>query len=437
MRILLLNDNPVVRKLVALSAQKTKDDLNVVSSVDEIEYNTYDLLIVDDALYRDDVMATLKEKITFKISLLMATRGNAVPEGFSHVINKPFLPTDLVELFVGIENNLEKTVILPLEDASDNLPAIDLDSMLKGLENKEELDTLQLDDEFDFEEPSRGSDELDDTITTNVLDHEEVQELQELLDDTDDEIKISALTEEEGDDDLLGALDDFDMEDDALLSEIEDFKMEEESLGELDDLSEKNIPSSEEILEDDFDDLGVTEKEGEPLEEMMLDDEAFDDLESIEDEEVSLSDEDFDDLELQIKKATGELGLEDLELELEDIHHDELDSDDFDVAGEMDMLDGLDGFEGINERDMKLALGEKVEEESSVAVQEDLSLELAEIEEPATKSKPLRAAVEENSSPAQGVEALQALLKALSNDEVVKSLKGLNISININFGETK
>jgi hypothetical protein len=40
-------------------------------------------------------------------------------------------------------------------------------------------------------------------------------------------------------------------------------------------------------------------------------------------------------------------------------------------------------------------------------------------------------------SPAAGMEALQALLKALSNDEVAKSLKGLNISININFGNDK
>ena len=37
----------------------------------------------------------------------------------------------------------------------------------------------------------------------------------------------------------------------------------------------------------------------------------------------------------------------------------------------------------------------------------------------------------------EGVEALQALLKALSNENVAKSLKGLNISININFGNEK
>ena len=106
MKILLFNDNPVVRKLVALSAQKTKDDLSVVWSTDEIEDREYDLLIVDDALYSDEILDALKEKIALKSSLFMATRGKAVPSGFDHVINKPFLPTDLVDLFVQIEKKI-------------------------------------------------------------------------------------------------------------------------------------------------------------------------------------------------------------------------------------------------------------------------------------------------------------------------------------------
>ena len=37
MKILLLNDNPVVNKLVTLSAQKTSDKLDVVNSIDSIQ----------------------------------------------------------------------------------------------------------------------------------------------------------------------------------------------------------------------------------------------------------------------------------------------------------------------------------------------------------------------------------------------------------------
>lgn len=399
MRILLLNDNPVVRKLVALSAQKTKDDLNVVWSADEIEHDKYDLLIVDDAHYSDDVMAVLKEKIVFERSLLMATRGNAIPAGFDHVINKPFLPTDLVELFAGIENSLSKAALKEEESAVDTQSA-DLESMLEGLEDEESFDTLDLDEMFDFEEPIELSDEVPDTFKTNVLDHEEVQELQDLLDDTDEQEsgdefilddlefeeqainEIADLADEESADDLLDGMDHFELEDD------------EKGLNELDDL----------ILEEDI----------------------------AESEAVVLSDEEFGDLELQIQEAVGELGLEDLEQELEDEELEDLDIGDLDMLEETDMFDGMDRFgdldelDSIDEREMKLAVGEAVEPEIQ-----------AEAEETIFESKPLTAAMEEKNLQHEGMEALNTLLKVLSSDDVVKSLKGLNISININFGNEK
>jgi len=405
----LLNDNPVVRKLVALSAQKTKDDLNVVWSADEIEHDTYDLLIVDDAHYSDEVMAVLKEKIVYKTSLLMATRGNAVPAGFDHVINKPFLPTDLVELFSGIENSLSKAALKEEESAVDT-QSVDLESMLEGLEDEESFDALDLDEMFDFEEPIELSDEVPDTFKTNVLDHEEVQELQDLLDDTDEQEsgdefilddlefeekgidEIADLADEESDDDLLDGMDHFELEDD------------EKGLHELDDL----------ILEED----------------------------SAESEAAVLSDEEFGDLELQIQEAVGELGLEDLEQELEDEQLEDLDIGDLDMLEETDMFDGMDMFgdldelDSIDEREMKLAVGEAVEPEIQAEVEEE-SFSMDARDEPVSENKPLATAKEEKNSQHEGMEALNTLLKVLSSDDVVKSLKGLNISININFGNEK
>ena len=58
MKILLLNDNPVVNKLVTLSAQKTSDELDVVNSIDDIDSRSYDLLVVDDTSYSDEMFET-------------------------------------------------------------------------------------------------------------------------------------------------------------------------------------------------------------------------------------------------------------------------------------------------------------------------------------------------------------------------------------------
>jgi uncharacterized membrane protein len=504
MKILLLNDNPVVRKLVALSAQKTKDDLSVIWSVDEVEGSEYDLLIVDDAHYSDEAMNALNEKIQYKTSLLMATRGNATPAGFDKVINKPFLPTDLVDLFSQIAREMAPSV----KEAVDTpRKAIVLDDTLddslkdKGFDITNLDDDLNLDD-FDIE------DEDDTEAKTNVLDHEEVQELQGLLDDTndldiEDELSLDDLMEDEAvpeeddllgslDDDILGALesevpagspenelddamDEFDFDEDLLDHDDEPVKLTEESidedevLGSLDDLmgideeeaatvAEKSAPIEESLDEDDLlgslDDLmGMDDEEdAEPQVEEVTDEvEDLDALllEGLDEEELPeengnnpLSDDEFDDLEQQIQEAVEELGIEDLEQGF-----DQVDIGDF---------DGLGDLEGLSERDIKLAIGEEVEEEPEIhighgshasldaeALSEamggsavvELDDELEDID--IGGSTAVKSTEEHHGTPAEGMDALQALLKALSNEEVAKTLKGLSINININFGNEK
>lgn len=454
MRILLLNDNPVVRKLVALSAQKTKDDLNVIWSVDEIEHDAYDLLIVDDAYYSDEIMTALGERITYKTSLLMATRGNAVPAGFDKVINKPFLPTDLVELFANIEKSLLSTTVKE-EEKSIILPTIELDSISDNFDDE----LLDLDDEADFGEDkiedlvdiealeSFDDDDLLGDMKTNILDHEEVQELQDLLDDADEldelddesELKVEALTFDDEETDAKGDTFDEDEFDDILnglgMDESEDaLNLEDDELDDalFDDLmlDEMDVPEATEIPEE------IPEN----LEDLSLIDEK-DDVEEITSD--LLSDDEFDDLEQQIQDAVGELDLEDLDSTLDDTGLEDFGLDDLSSFDEIYDLDGID------EREIKLAIGESVEEELSVRVGagEHSSLDAEALCEAMGKpsnsmevnSSALSTAceTEKKSSHSEGMEALQALLKALSNDDVAASLKGLNISININFGNEK
>lgn len=464
MRILLLNDNPVVRKLVALSAQKTKDDLNVIWSVDEIEHDVYDLLIVDDAYYSDEIMAALGQKITYKTSLLMATRGNAVPAGFDKVINKPFLPTDLVELFA----NIEKTLPITVKEDEIDLSSVEVD----GFDNE----LLGFADEGVFGEEKgedlvgiEALDELKDTfseeIKTNILDHEEVQELQDLLEDTEtfdnefsledldlddeeiavthtpiiekmDELKLDTL-EEDGFDEILDGLEmdespeDFKLEDDvlndALLDDLMMDEMDALKLEEIPESFETLMPSEDNVVEESLEDLPFVDE---------------DEVQEIESD--LLSDDEFDDLEQQIQEAVGELNLDDLESTLDDAGLEEFGLD------ELSSFDGIDDLDGLDEREIKLAIGERVEEELSVRAGEGehSSLDAEALSEAMGEPSKIDAeteskrdisilATEKKSSPSEGMEALHALLKALSNDEVAASLKGLNISININFGNEK
>lgn len=474
MRILLLNDNPVVRKLVALSAQKTKDDLQVVWSIDEIEHPAYDLLIVDDAHYSDEVMEQLNEKITYKSSLLMATRGNATPNGFDKVINKPFLPTDLVDLFAVIEKSLPKSEEPATEEHKS--PMIDLDSLED--DTLESLDSLM--DEVDLGETK-----------TSVLDHDEVQELQNLLDDTEedslslDDFELDDLLGDEKseesivldeDDDLLSMLDETSsissVDEDEKLGGMNDLLLEDLALDDLAlDEEIKNddpLDFDNELLDDELGEVGELDSSIE-LPDSLEENDDFDDLlleldgmkEESGEEEVAmeeslqapLSDDEFDDLEQQIQDAIGDLGIEDLESDVEDLDLGELSLDSLNTESG---LDGLDDLDMLDEKEIKLAIGEEVEEDEPlirVGAGEHSSLDaealneamgkaplsyededLNELNDAPVKSTTLQ---EEQKSPAEGIEALQTLLKALANDEVAKSLKGLNINININFGNDK
>ena len=164
MKILLLNDNPVVNKLVILSAQKTYDTLDIVESIEEITSEKYDLLVLDDAMYSEDMFAELQSKIQFSSSLYICLKSAPEVDNFTAILKKPFLPTDLVEYFLKLsrEINYKQTREEPsLENTlSQNL---DLDS--------KEDEYFSVGDE-DF----LGGE--------SILDHKEAQEVKDLLDET-------------------------------------------------------------------------------------------------------------------------------------------------------------------------------------------------------------------------------------------------------------
>lgn len=459
MKILLFNDNPVVRKLVALSAQKTKDELSVIWSVDEIEESSYDLLIIDDALYSDETFESLKELITFKSTLLMATRGQAIPAGFNHVINKPFLPTDLVDIFIQIDKKTssssphieEAPIQTPTFAEQEPVFNINLDEELTDLSNSadhlDDLDLSDLEDEIDLgdHEPALEIEDVETLVEGDepvILDKEEVQEVQNLLDDTEsddwdldnDEMASESMEEQpslsedvESLDDLLEGFED-PME--GLESSKETEIGDEEDPFDLDELlASGNVDEDEPVLP-------LDEEDDESEEELVLPE--------LDDEDLLLDDEALEDLESKIEDAMSHLEAESLDKEL-DFGDVELDFED-EVMGEIPLekegtemanLEGLDEFDTLDERELKRAIGEEVDEDEEIADDEAFDFELPEesVDQESVEDTDIPSKVQTISpSNAEGIEALQSLLKALSNEEVAKSLKGLNISININIG---
>ncbi len=362
-KILLLNDNPVVTKLVTLSAQKTDDTVDTAHSIDEVTAGKYDLLVIDDALYNEESFTALKEQISFKKSLFVCSRDTENSDEFDATIKKPFLPTDMVELFTTIKKNLD---VVTEEKATDELTEdalldeLELEG-LDDLESSEEMDDLDLGDLEDLEDTQES-----------VLDNDEAQKVKELLEETQD-YDIALDLEDEADVVIN--------EDAKEMSELEleDMEMEEEDVDE--ELEE--IPLEEEV------DLDLAELE-------------LDTLDAPED----TSDVVEEDIEEQIQEAVDELSQEDLESEVDEETL-------LDIAS-----NEIDSFASLNSHDLKAALGEADEADAENEVAGE---ELDDVIE------------EEQQEANKGVAALQALLKALSDENVAASMKGAKITVNISF----
>ncbi len=246
MRILLINNSPVVGKLVTLSAQKTGDELVVVDSLRKVPAQEFNLLLIDDEFYSDAALEKITKKASFDKKVLIADRGTPTPSAFSVILEKPFLPTDLVEIILNINTgsnhsskvNNESAFVDETLDYHDSLDSDDELMVTDGL--IDELDSLD-----------EGSDDFDiDLIDDNdpkVLDKNDISEVKELLEDenlSDDLGEDMDLSAELDLDEVEAALGGDDLEEDDLLGD---------ALAESDGL---DIDEDDDLLSDDEGSLG-------------------------------------------------------------------------------------------------------------------------------------------------------------------------------------
>lgn len=437
MKILLLNDNPVVNKLVTLSAQKTSDDLEIATTLDEINMLSCDLLVIDDTLYSDEFMQELKEKVEFKKSLYICSKDSEIIDGFTSILKKPFLPTDLVDIFSQLSKDVnldsstessESTEVYELEELNNQeLPDSELNEKELNIDEKsdevESFEEASLSDETTkLDEPEISEEFKNEELSLDELDSEELSiedlENDEILLDEEDLENIDELNLE---DEL--ELNDLNLENDDIVDSI----LDKDDLQEVQDLLKATSESSSEFSED-----------AEPIEEILIqpsEDSEVDKLEEIsleselevEDVEESLSE--FEELNMQ-EEDSQEPNLQNIEEQIESAEE-ELTQEDLESEVE------LNDFDSLTTNDIKLAIGETVTEDNlkdneglnkSTKV-DDINSDLELTQESLLNTKI-------TSDNDDGIEKLKRLLEALSNEEVVASMKGMkiNISINIDLG---
>ncbi|ENO0948944.1 hypothetical protein ACA581_000435 [Campylobacter jejuni] len=434
MKILLLNENPVVSRLVSLSAKKMSYDFEELNAYSE-NLGNYDVIVVDSDTPAP--LKILKEKCDRLIFL--APRNQNVEDIDAQILQKPFLPTDFLNLLNNKDVNKHTPIDLPMLSNDEN-PYADISLDLDNLNLDDLPDENSLDINSEGVKDLSFDDDVQDDNANKTL------ETQNLEDENLEQEAIKEQTQEDIQTDLDLTLEDRESEKEDLSQEHTALDSEP-SIDELDDKNDEDLEDNKELQANisDFDDLPMVEEQEK---EMDFDDipedaeflgQAKDNEESEEilEEFTPVVEEDVQDemddftsnlsTQDQIKEELAQLDELDYGIDsdnsskvLEDFKDEPiLDDKELGTNEEEVVVPNLNisDFDALKESDIQEALGEEIVEKNEEPIVSN-----------ATKDDNSEEIVNELSQSIVG-----AITSSIKDDTLKAALKGMNMNININI----
>jgi len=180
MNILLINNNPVVSRLLALCTRDEHMVLEEVAGVETIQYERYDVVFVDEGSYDGEVV-NISDIVNIGTKILLSN-SNVVGNDFDQIVKKPFLPSQIIEILGGIENTNDV-----LDEPELNTPSI----FPLSTDDTELPDRQELENSEEISKEGLSSD-------TQILDADELEKIKVLLDmDEEIEVQDESLSDEE------------------------------------------------------------------------------------------------------------------------------------------------------------------------------------------------------------------------------------------------
>jgi uncharacterized membrane protein len=386
--ILLINDNKIVSRLLQLSSQKHDYALEEINDYTASE-GAYNVIFIDSEKYDEDAWTALKSTVTYDRLGFIGDKTTTKPEGFDFVLEKPFLPTDFVNLmsenFKVMDPNDLPDTLEEMDEIGEEEEELDLDN----------LDALELDDDL---EPLE---ELDETVVEEI--EETIPDIAQTTLTTGIAANLSADEDKEELADLVGEIDNMEVEEEILeemdLDELVDEKVAE-SLEEV----EADIASTQETVQEVAPEEEVIEEE---LEEPKAEEENATELGGIAAGVVATATAavasavaDTAPAEEEIEEALNILdGVEAIESE-----------DDYLKENERIVEDLADEFDSLNEAEVeKLMAGEEI-----------VSEEFSEAEEKVVESNDLEEMI------------TRAVSKAITKEMLQEALNDMEITVTLN-----
>ena len=340
MRLLLVNNNPAVSRLITLSADKMGLSLIEVKDFESFDGSEYDIALIDSELFDEEAVKIFKSMGLCSHLIYIGARGTEKPTSMDSMIEKPFLPTDFITMIEAIKKNFIPSKEIPKPEIfDDEMVNDDMDDLPEIEELKQHNhEPINLDDDESLEDVFGELDAL------SAFDEDTTDELGE--------------TQEDDSDDLDTMLDGLDMSDEAML--------EDESLGEI----SLEAPSAQEdptvIL--DSDDIKEVKD--------LLEDTSLDEDLDNEDESLSLSDDEEESLEDAFtledeEEVSGEQSVDDIMREIDAMGG--MDDNEDTLDDPLAMLDEIGNEDEALVGDDLLSSADALLEEEALNMDDDLS----------------------------------------------------------------
>jgi len=460
MRLLLLNNNPAVSRLIKLSVDKVGYEMDEFEDYGLVPLKAYDVIMVDNECYEEEELRTLCEHSSCEYVVYICQRGSKKPDFVNVALEKPFLPTDFLLLLEKIKKVLEslkpqaqtEETFAKSEAIHEVVPSnvFDIDAIdtfgVESLDN----DALNPLEEIPLEE-----DELDEESLLEELDEEDALDLP-LFDIQEDEdenetLDLASIKTEEDEDEEERVLSPFDFEEKPLFSEPLDALDEEsapcildrDDINEVKQLLDESDDEEAEAGEDETFNLeSPVFEEGSLEEELALEEESEDedpfvlDEVSLKTEEFALPEEDAISEE-EIEEETNEASLDEIPFmeTQEELINDFEESVEERIEAEENIAPLVDitlarplvnavfeSIDDLNENAIKKAFGEEVDEE---LMEESTDLDDASAE--LKDAQVIRGEIENT---------IARSLSGLAQSDVLReALKGMRINISITFDE--
>ncbi|STQ86145.1 hypothetical protein LS73_007535 [Helicobacter muridarum] len=377
MKVLLINQNPVIKKLVDVASKKLNLEVeNLAIIPPNFNFKGFICIIVDDENVRKNQVTLMSLQNHIKVCLLFGRKTEVNKNDFNIAIQKPFLPTDILEILnqcmpkdgelndFDIEPNadLDEEIIEPVQGYEEvSLQSINDEAQAIVDKEEQEGDGLDIDlDNLDFS--SLG--ETEDSSSTDTKDGSDINEdkpsendapdepLESDL-DNDDTISEAKLSKDDKADDLGSVNPDaLDIDNKSSIdfgSDLSDLQPSPQDSSPL-DLSNFDLDA---IVDSSMLKSAGTNKSPDTLEDSnsALDEEALRNAEDVTDDFL-LSDDERDMLMPSPKKFLQTKTEEEAKIQEEDLEPDK-DLDNTIEDANKDSSEGLaDSLESINELDL-------------------------------------------------------------------------------------